>query len=189
MQLLRHVCKRVWKSVWQNRAAFAAIALAGVAPTAMAAPLTVFNGKLSPGFDMGIDSEKGTRNWATAGKDGICLDYPGGQRWGAMFVTVGKPKNPPRPQRDFSAYRTLSLELKGKTGKESVAIGIKDNTDPDNGKEARAIANNVPKSWKKYQFPLSVFKTADLKNLYVPLQLVFGQQPTSLCVRNIQYLD
>lgn len=155
---------------------------------AIAAPLTIFNGKLSDGFDMGINTSGGVVNWATV-KDGeICLNYPTGQKWGALFITIGKPKAVSRSSKDMSAYKKLSLELKGKVGKESVLVGIKDATDPDNGRETR-IPTTLTTSYKKFEFPLSSFKTADLKTIYVSTELIFAGKPANVCVRQIQYLD
>src|SRR5262249_6661334 len=70
--------------------------------------------KLSAGFDIGINSSEGRQNWLQTNNDEGCLKmaYPSEQSWGAVFITVGKPRTPPRPSRDFSGYETLSIEMK-----------------------------------------------------------------------------
>jgi hypothetical protein len=159
-----------------------------VAANAFAAPLVVFDGKLSTGLDMGLNTANGTTNWATVKDNQLCLKYPGGQKWGALFITEGKPKNQPRTGRDLSSYKQISMELQSKSGKDGLQVGIKDSTDPDNGKESLVKVDNIPTQWKKYDFPLTSFKSADLKKVYVPLELVFGSKAADVCIRNVQYL-
>jgi hypothetical protein len=163
-------------------------ALSLLAPLGVsAASLTIFDGKLSSGLDMGVNTSGGVTNWTTVKNGEMCMNYPAGQKWGAVFITVGKPTNPPRSGKDMSAYKQISLELKGKVGKESVLIGLKDASDRDDGKETRIPAANLTTSYKKFDFPLASFKSADLKSIYVPIELVFTGKPTSICVRNIQF--
>ena len=102
-----------------------------------AEPLVVMrDGKLQPGFDLGIDTSERQRHWLDAPGGYLRMTYPPGQAWGALFVTVGTPVDPPRPSRDLSAFGTLVVELRGGAGGETVDVGIKDSTDPDNGAEA-----------------------------------------------------
>lgn len=155
---------------------------------AIAAPLPIFNGKLLEGFDMGINTSTGKTNWATVKNGEICLNYPAGQKWGVLYITNGRPANTQRSGKDLSAFKKLSLELKGKVGKESVLVGIKDATDLDNGKETK-LPVTLTTSYKKYEFLLSSFKTADLKTIYIPIQLAFSDKPATVCVRQIQYLE
>jgi hypothetical protein len=155
---------------------------------AFATPLIIFNGSLSTGFDMGINTSGGKVNWATVKNNEICLNYPSGQKWGALFITVGKPRDSGRSGKDLSSFKKLTLEIKGTVGKESVLVAIKDASDPDTAKETR-IPISLTSGYKKFEFPLSRFKTADLKTIYVPLELVFSDKPANICVRQIQYLD
>ncbi len=155
---------------------------------AMAKPTTIFDGKLATGFDMGINTSGGVTNWATVKGGEICLSYPAGQKWGALFITVGKPKATGRTGKDFSAFKKLSLELKGSAGKETVLVGIKDAANPDNGKETRLPAV-LTTAYKKFEFPLTSFKTANLKTIYVPIELAFTNKPANVCVKQIQYID
>ncbi len=167
--------------------------LVGMGAPALAqggAPVVVFGDRsLSPGFDFGLDTANGTRNWAQVGNDGLCLNYPGGQPWGAAFVTVGTPRRTNRTGRDFSPLRTLSFEMKGQRGNESVQVSIKDATDADDGRETRVPVTNLTTDWKKYDIPLARFRTADLKTVYVPFQAVFGSAPANVCIRNIRYTN
>ncbi|MGQ9866069.1 MAG: hypothetical protein ACUVSQ_07250 [Pseudanabaenaceae cyanobacterium] len=182
--------------MWSNKKRNSFLALAawivgGMGSAALAqgtAPITVFGDRsLSPGFDFGLDTANGTRNWAQVGNNGLCLNYPGGQTWGAAFITVGAPRRTGRTGRDFSAARTLSFEMRGQRGNESVQVSIKDATDADNGQETRIPVANLTTAWKPYDIPLAQFRTADLRTVYVPFQVVFGNAPANVCVRNIRY--
>ena len=120
------------------------------------------------------------------------MSYPGGLDWGAVFITAGPPKEPPRAGQDLSAYNTLSLELRGATGTECVRVGIKDNTDPDDGNETKITRCVSSTDWETFTFPLSEFHTADLTRLYVVTEFVFEQEDAqrqqTVDFRNIEYL-
>ena len=53
------------------------------------------------------------------------MSYPAGASWGAVFITIGKPKDPPRPSQDLAAFDTLLVEMKGESGGEELDIGLK----------------------------------------------------------------
>jgi len=146
--------------------------------------------KLSSGFDMGVNSSEGRTDWLERDTDQghFKMSYPSGQSWGAVFITVGKPKVPPRPSRDFSAYQTLSIEMKGGSGTKVVDIGIKTNTQPDDGSETKVTLKLDP-DWKTYEIPLNKFVGTDSRNLYVVTEFVFADsEAQTLYVRNIRYL-
>jgi hypothetical protein len=140
-------------------------------------------------YDIGVDSSNSRQDWLKTTSDGMRMAYPAGQAWGAVFVTVGSAVDPPRPSKDFSSFRTLSVELRGETGGESVEIGIKDATDPDDGTETKALVSNLSTGWQTYQFPLSTFGTADLTRLYVVTEFVFaGSTAETVYFRDVKYL-
>jgi hypothetical protein len=146
--------------------------------------------KLSAGFDMGVNSSEGRTDWLEKNTDEgyFKMSYPVGQTWGAVFITVGKPKVPPRPSRDFSAYQTLSIEMKAGPGARVVDIGIKTNTQPDDGSETK-IPVRLSSEWKTYELSLNRFEGTDARNLYVVAEFVFADSnPQTLYVRNVKYL-
>jgi hypothetical protein len=171
-------------------------------------PLVIFQGGytpeyvpgLAPGYDIGASTSGGLTNWVDEvpiedhsgySSAQIDMNYPSGQSWGAAFITVGKPTQPPRPGKDFSNYTQLSLELGGQAGGESVSIGIKDNTQPDDGSETKVSVSlpSVREGMKTFTFPLSDFTGADLHKLYVVIEFVFtGGTPETVWVGDIQYL-
>lgn len=151
---------------------------------------TIFDSRgLAAFYDMGVDSSNRRRDWLQRTSDGMKMAYPAGQAWGAVFITVGRPVDPPRPWKDFSPLHTLSVDLRGETGGESVQIGIKDATDPDDGTETKALVSNLSTQWRTYQFPLSTFGTADLTRLYVVSEFVFsGSTAQIVYFRNVRFL-
>jgi hypothetical protein len=159
-------------------------------PSSPSAGLSIYAGeRLSAGYDMGQNTSAGPQSWVTDMQGYMRMSYPSGLDWGALFITVGRPRNPPRPGRDLSAYRTFAVDLKGEKGGELINIGIKDNTDPDDGSEDK-ITVQVTSEWKTYTFPLSQFANADLTRLYVVAEFVFepGWPPETVYFRNIRYL-
>ncbi len=140
-------------------------------------------------YDMGVDSSGQRRDWLETTEGAMKMAYPAGQSWGAVFITVGPPADPPRPWKDFSPFRTLSVELRGKNGGESVEIGIKDSSDPDDGSETKTLVSQLSSEWKTYEFLLSSFDSADLGELYVVAEFVFaGPTAQTVYFRNVRYL-
>jgi len=145
---------------------------------------------LRAGFDMGVDTSGRLFDWVTDMDGYMCMAYPSGQNWGVVYITVGRPA--PLGQRqahDFSSYKRLGVDLLGAQGGEVVHIGVKDNRDLDNGSETKVKAT-LTGSWQTYTFPLSTFATADLANVYIPVEFVFEPSvgPETVCFRNIWYL-
>ncbi len=143
---------------------------------------------LSQGYDMGVNSSEEKTDWLTNKQGFMRMAYPSDQSWGAVFITVGPPTDPPRPSQDFSSYKSISLELRGETGRESVDIGIKDSEDPDDASETKVTVMGLTNKWKRFTFPLSEFTSADLSKLYVVLEFVFnGPEAQTVYFRNIKY--
>jgi len=144
--------------------------------------------KLSPGFDMGVNSSEGRANWLKGDNGQLRLSYPLGQSWGAVFITVGKPKQPPRPFKDFSAFESLIIDIRGESGGEQLEIGIKTNDMPDDGSETK-IPIRITSQWQTYTFKLDKFSGIDLKKLYVVTEFVFSDNHAqTVYVRSIKYL-
>jgi hypothetical protein len=157
--------------------------------TPTVSPGAIFVGdKLTTGYDMGVNTSGGLTNWVTVKSSQLCMAYPSGQSWGTLFITVGKPTQPPRPGKDLSNYHQLSLELRGLVGGESVSIGIKDKKQPDDGSETKVPVSGLTTDWKPFAIPLSQFTGADLHNLYVMIEFVFAGTQATVCARNIQYV-
>jgi len=145
--------------------------------------------RLAPGYDMGVNTSDGRTDWVTDMNGYMRMIYPGGQSWGAVFITVGEPTSRQRPGQDLSNYHVLSLELRGETGYEWVWIGIKDDTDYDDGRETKFPVYGLTTEWQTFMFPLPEFRTADLSRLYAVIEFVFESSTSAETVyfRNIQY--
>lgn len=159
-------------------------------PSASRLTRTIFDDRgLAVLYDIGVDSSGQRRDWLEMTEGAMKMAYPAGQSWGAIFITVGPPADPPRPWKDFSPFRTLSVELRGKNGGESVEVGIKDSSDPDDGSETKMLVPQLSTGWQTYEFPLSSFDTADLEKLYVVTEFVFaGPTPQTVYFGNVKYL-
>ena len=136
---------------------------------------------------MGVNSSENKTNWVKSEDGQMRMAYPPDQSWGAVFITVGKPKQPPRPFRDFSAYSTLTIEMKGGVGGEELEIGLKTNAQPDDGSETK-LPVKLTSDWKQYRFPVARFDGADPDKLYVVTEFVFsGGAAATVFVRNISF--
>jgi hypothetical protein len=159
------------------------LALCAIGNSQTKPEFVIYDGKeLANGYDMGINTSSTIVNWLKDKGNELVLSYPTNQDWGAAFVTVGKPKQSAseRQSKDFSTFDSLIISLKGAKGGESVDIGIKDKTDPDDGSEIKKTIT-LTKSYVRYALSLRDFdKTADLPTLYVVAEFVFG--PNSPCI-------
>jgi hypothetical protein len=144
--------------------------------------------KLARGLDMGVDTSARRYDWVspTESKDAMRLAFPGDPAWGAVFITVGKPRDKDRPGADYSGFGNLEVDLRGENGDESVDIGIKDRKQPDDGSE-RKLNVRLTSTWKTYRLALQKFEGADLKQLYVVCEVVFGEKPATVYLRSVRY--
>ena len=147
----------------------------------------IYDGRLNTGYDMLTATSGSVQGWTTNEDGYLHMTYPAGQAWGAVVVTYGKPKDPPRPGKDISQFDTLSVEMRGLRGGEVVEVGMKDNLDPDDGTEAK-VARVMTREWTNYKIPLQSFRTADLTKSYVIIEFVFGKKSVTVDCRNIALL-
>ena len=92
-----------------------------------------------------------------------------------------------KPTKDFSDYRAVKLNLKGAVGGEEVWISLKDSTDPDDGSETR-VALTLNAEWTIYEIPLSAFETADLTDVFAPMQFISEGDSITFSVREMEFL-
>lgn len=149
---------------------------------------TIFQaGSLTSGYGMGVNSSGNRTDWLSVTKDEMCMAYPSGQTWGSVFITVGEPKDPPPTSQDLSEYSKLSMELRGDKGNETVLVGVKDSTQPNDGSETKIRVENLTTDWSTVEFSLTEFAGADISKLYVVTEFVFENVSETVCVRNIQF--
>jgi hypothetical protein len=151
-------------------------------------PNIYLNGKLGSGLDMGVNTSGGITNWVDASNGIIEMNYPKGQKYGSVYITVGKPTQPPRPGKNYSKFKKIIIEAKGKTGGETILVGLKDKNDPDDGSEAK-VRLSLSKDWGIYELKLKEsFSTADLTQLYVVTEFVFETQSKSVSVKRVLFV-
>ena len=146
--------------------------------------------KLTDGFDMGVDTDQKQTDWLKDMdvENSFRLSYPAGQKWGAVFITAGPPVDPPRPGLDLSMYKFLVVEMRGGVGGEKVYVGVKSNTQPDNGSEVKVEETLRDAEWRTYRYPLTRFVRVDSKRLYVVAEFVFsGPAAATVYVRSVRY--
>lgn len=146
--------------------------------------------RLAEGYDMGITTSHGVTGWVTDMGSYMRMAYPPGQAWGAVFITVGPPKPPPRPGKNLSAYKSLVVELRGQNGGEDIWIGLKDNEDADDGTETKIPLLDLTPTWQTFTIPLSSFATAEKSRLYVVTEFVFepGTPAETVYFRKIRFV-
>ena len=144
--------------------------------------------EMSSGYDLGVTTNKDSVGWLTDVGGAMKADYPAGQDWGSLFITVGKIKDlPNKPTVDLTGFQKLVFEIKSDSAPCTIEVGMKDAEDPDDGTESK-VAIQVTEEWKSYEIDLSSFANADLKQIYILVEFIFtGQVAQSISVRNIQY--
>lgn len=143
--------------------------------------------QLGNGLALGMNTSNGLTGWLSSeGASDLLMQYPAGQAWGSVFITDGQAVATNRPGVDLSAYQSLVLEMSGDAGS-TVAIGIKDATQPDDGSET-TIPVRISGDWEVYTIPLAKFTKANPGKIYVLTEFVFaGAQAQTLRVRNIEF--
>ena len=143
--------------------------------------------RLGRGFDLGANTSGGKTDWVTQDDGAIKMEYPAGQSWGAVFITFGRAKTPPRPTVDVSRFAFLVVEMRGDQ-KAKVSIGIKDNKQPDDGTEHKVVLP-LSNEYRRYIIPLARFRHVDLQSIYVAAEVVFsGSRARNIWIRGISYV-
>lgn len=156
------------------------------------------NCKLTAGYGLGLNTDQMRTDWLSccnANCPDCCrMALPSGQNWGAVFITIGNPRQPPRPAADFSGFTHLEMELRGDQDGQFIQVGIKDACDADDGTETKLLVGPLSTTWTTYQFELSRFTGADLTRLYVLTEFVFDlkqtepEAPQTTFFRNVRFI-
>ena len=119
-------------------------------------------------------------------QDGMRLDFPKTD-WAAYFFYNGFGSLEQVRVKEYSVYKTLRLELKGEQGGENIMIAMKDESNPTDGSETR-VPLTLSETWETYEIPTSSFSPTDLSKLFMPTIFVFEKEPTTIYIRNIEFL-
>jgi hypothetical protein len=166
----------------------------GQTPTGEGDPVVMTDSMLNPsaGLDMGVDDSAHQRDWVkdAADKKSHALYYPGYPplRWGALFITVGKPTDQNRPGLDYSQFGHLIVTMKGRMNDE-VQVGVKDLTQPDTGHEPKQTVIIQTVGWHDYPIDLRNLaqRGTKLNELYVVCELVFAEKPAQVFLKNVRF--
>lgn len=108
--------------------------------------------------------------------------------WSVFFLRNRPRAMVDRPAKDFSQYRAVRVRMKGAEGGEEVLLSMKDSTDPDDGTESRQELT-LSADWVDYEIPLSVFESANLEEIFAPLQFIFLGGGGSISVSEVEFLE
>ena len=109
------------------------------------------------------------------------------QDWAAVYLRNPSSVQAQFPTKDFSAYKSIRLELKGEREGKPIYFALKDADDPDDGSESR-VPIELSTDWKTYEFDLSEFKTANLEKLFLVAIFIVLDEARTFRIRNIEYL-
>lgn len=150
-------------------------------------PLIVSNGSETGFFDSGYASSNGEYVQALYEINQLDYNTPDTE-WSVIYIRHPSNAMIERPTKDYSSYNSLKLELKGAVGGETFLISLKDADDPDDGTESR-VPLTLTDKWKIYEIPLSEFKTANLKELFIVTSFVFLEDKQNISVKNIEFIE
>jgi hypothetical protein len=151
---------------------------------------------LSPGFTRFQFTGAEESDWVTDEHGAMKCSYDSNQGWGTAFIVAGQMANVGnRTTMAASPNDYLCVDLKGQYGGETVNIGVKTDTDPDDGKQPGFDIESLTKTWKTYRIPLTAFvKPPDypatrLSHLYVVFSVNFkpGVPAETVWYRNVKY--
>lgn len=149
------------------------------------------NGMLEPGYEIGVDSENGRKNWLVQNPYSMRMDYPGyPETWGVVYFTIGESYPDflmdRREAKSFTMFDSLLLDMRS-NDRAVIHIGMKDKYDRDNGWETK-LPIKVDSIWRTYSFALDQFHGLDLENVYVPVEFVFEDDtPATVLFRNVRF--
>ena len=141
-------------------------------------------------FGMGGNTSKGLTDWFSTEDGGaLKLVFPAGQDWAGVWITAGTPSAPGERQIiDLTRFKTLKIDMRGRNGGEVIEIGIKSDTQPDDGSEKK-FRVELKREWDIFPFPLESFRRVNLKDLtriYVISEFVHPlKTPITVFVRSI----
>ena len=146
---------------------------------------SIYNGLLTPGFDIGVDDDQEMRNWLINEGDHFRLAYPAGLEGGSVFMVAG---GVPLEQvtEDFSAFEAMVLDLRGGKGGECVQINI---SDPGTPHGTPQFVTDLSRDFEAYVLPLSGFGNVDVAQLHTVAGFSFsGACPVTVDVSSVQYV-
>jgi exo-beta-1,3-glucanase (GH17 family) len=90
--------------------------------------------------------------------------------------------------QDFSEYASISMDIRGADGGEPLMISMKERGQP-NSPGPRQSAGSISRVWRTFTFGLDRFTGINLKQITIPLELVYEEPRAAHClfVRNVNF--
>ena len=121
-------------------------------------------------------------------QDHLRVTYQGGDDWAFIYVMVGPIEiSVQKPSLDYSRFDRIRLELKRHSGCEDLRLVLKDSEDADDGTQAN-ISLDLSDQWATYEYNLSLFSDADLRQLSVVSGFLMDSNACSFSVRDVAFL-
>ena len=149
-------------------------------------PKVLTNGVVNSYYSIAASSSQGRLQFFIQQLDAVDIEFPE-TNWGAVMIVVGQTMMDQIMVKDFSVYKTLKLELKGKHGGETVMVGLKDESNPMDGSETK-VPLTLTNKWEIYEIPLTAFAPTNLSKLFMVTAFVFNKEQKKISVRNIEFL-
>ena len=119
----------------------------------------IYADRLTPGFDIGVESSSQKRDWLSEENGVMRMAYPTGQSFGSVFVVTGAVPLV-KIREDLSNYATLTVDLRGETGAETLMVSV---GDLYGSPSKMHLVIDLVSTWKTYKFSLLDFGTTNLK--------------------------
>lgn len=123
------------------------------------------------------------------GQDYLRVTYRGGGDWAFLYAMAGPIEISVRnPSLDYSRFDRIRLELKRHSGCEDLRLVLKDKEDADDGSQA-SVGLDLSDQWETYEYDLSLFSDADLRQLNVVTGFLMGRNACSFGIRDVTFLS
>ena len=143
------------------------------------------NGK-SEFHEIEIQDGADLNNWSEIDSNKINIRYPKELGYGVIRFVDSKIKNSLATRIDYSGYTSISLELKGDIGGESVFIAFLDTDDFADGSETR-VPLVLSDRWETYEIDLDMYQATNFNALIESPVIVLLSEAVSFSIKNIEF--
>jgi len=150
-------------------------------------PDIIVNGKANY-HEIDLQDAANLNNWLEVDSDKINVTYPKDLDYGVIRFIDLKIKSRQTSGVDYSGYTSITLELKGEVGGESVLIAFLDTDDFADGSEIR-VPLVLTDQWRTYEIGLDQFPKTNFKSLIESPVIVLLRESENLSfsINNIEF--
>lgn len=126
-------------------------------------------------------------NWFEIDSDKININYPKNLNYGVIRFIDSKIKSRQASGVDYSGYKSITLELKGKLGGESISIAFLDTDDFADGSEI-SVPLVLTDQWSTYEIGLDKFHQTNFSSIIESPVIVLARESENLSfsIKNIE---